>query len=76
MSKRQIKPTAPVDEKEALLARIDAIIRELKDLRRLVVQQSPAPAPHLTERLFGALGQGTWDEYDLDIGINHPLACF
>ena len=63
----QIKPTAPADDKEALLARIDAIIRELENLRRLVVQRSSAPAPHLAERLFGALGQGTWDEYDLDI---------
>lgn len=51
-----------------VLARIDAIIRELYELRGLVTHERPL-SPHLglSYELYGALGQGTWDEYDLNL---------
>ena len=53
---------------EIILQRIDAIIRELEALRQSVVavQISPSSA-NLAQKLFGALGQGSWTEYDLDL---------
>jgi hypothetical protein len=54
---------------EAILQRIDAIIRELESLRSMIVvsaQTRPA-SNNLAQRLFGVLGQGTWAEYDLDL---------
>jgi hypothetical protein len=50
-----------------VLARIDAIIHELYELRSLVVRERPLPVPDLAYELFGVLGQGAWDEYDLDL---------
>ncbi len=51
-----------------IVNRIDAIIRELLELRhQLVVTPKPIPAPtrSLTDELFGAAGHGTREEYDL-----------
>jgi hypothetical protein len=52
-----------------ILQRIDAIIAELQLLRRQVVTIRPsAPLPlNLVDELAGSLGQGTWDEYDLQL---------
>ena len=44
-----------------IIARIDAAIRELEALRRQLT--APAKVLNLTEQMFGALGQGAWDEY-------------
>ncbi|MCZ7570747.1 MAG: hypothetical protein M5U01_19480 [Ardenticatenaceae bacterium] len=53
---------------EAILQRIDTIIQELGELRRLVTQRQAEPAAEdLVEELYGALGQGTWDEYDVTL---------
>lgn len=54
---------------EALLRRIDTIIRELVELRENVARMQPAPddKEDLAEQLYGALGQGSWDEYDPDL---------
>ena len=52
---------------DALLERIDAIARELEALRKAVLTQDRTPERHLTDRLYGALGQGSWDEYDLTL---------
>lgn len=50
---------------EVVLERIDAIVRELLALREAIAAR-PQPAPdNLAAELFGALGHGTWDEYDL-----------
>ena len=56
---------------EVLIQRIDAIMRELQELRRLVSSQ-----PRLQEtdsdivsQLAGCLGQGSWDEYEDDIEL-------
>ncbi len=47
---------------QQVIERIDAAIRELEALRRQFT--APTAMPDLAEKLFGALGQGTWDEYD------------
>lgn len=53
---------------EAILQRIDTVIRELEELRRIVMlQQAEQSSDDLAQRLYGALGQGTWEEYDPDI---------
>jgi hypothetical protein len=50
---------------EAVVACIDAFIQELQALRELAAQGTVSSKDNLPEQLFGALGQGTWDEYDL-----------
>ena len=52
---------------EAVLERIDAILRELLELRQAVVAQGHAAGGNMATELFGALGHGTWEEYDLDV---------
>jgi hypothetical protein len=53
---------------KAILQRIDTIIRELEELRKMIVPlQAELPADNLAQQLYGVLGQGTWDEYDLDL---------
>jgi hypothetical protein len=52
---------------ETILKRIDAIIQELEALRKIVVTTQAPPQNNLAEKLFGALGPGTWAEYDLDL---------
>lgn len=52
---------------EAVLERIDAILRDLLELRQTVVAQGRAARGNLARELFGALGRGTWEEYDLDL---------
>ena len=47
-----------------LLERIDVIAHELEELRQAVWVQVQAPDRNLAQRLYGALGQGSWDEYD------------
>ena len=58
----------PVQETQAsperILRRIDAIIQELQALRQVVLEQKRSSEPGLAAQLYGALGQGTWDEYD------------
>jgi hypothetical protein len=58
-------PLTSVD-REQMLARIESAIRELETLRRQLMIPVAA-AGNLTEQLFGALGHGTWDEYDLNL---------
>jgi hypothetical protein len=52
---------------KAVLDRIDAILRELLELRQTVVAQGRAASGNLARELFGALGRGTWEEYNLDL---------
>ena len=53
---------------ETILRRIDAIIRELEELRGMVLRSQVEPAnDNLAQQLYGILGQGNWDEYDLDL---------
>jgi hypothetical protein len=49
---------------ETLLERIDVIARELEELRRAVLAQVEPPDRNLTDRRYGALGEGSWGEYD------------
>jgi hypothetical protein len=57
---------------ETIFQQIGAIIRELEALRQSVVaiQISPSSSVNLAQKLVGALGQGSWAEYDLDRGWN------
>lgn len=54
-----------------VIARIDAIIRELEALRQQVGILAPptlqTTTHGLTEELFGAAGHGAWEEYDLNL---------
>ncbi len=52
---------------ETVLRRIDMIIAELQGLRQAVQVMSTQQQSGLTQQLYGALGQGSWDEYDLDL---------
>ncbi len=57
-------------DQNQIVHRIDAIIRELLDLRgQLTVTPKPTAVPTrtLTDELFGAAGQGKRDEYDLQL---------
>ena len=54
-----MEPTAA-----ALLERIDVIAHELEELRQAVWMQIRPPDRDLVDRLYGALGQGSWDEYE------------
>jgi hypothetical protein len=51
-----------------ILERIDAMIRELEIMRRqLATLPKAEPSSGLTDKLFGALGHGSWEEYDLNL---------
>ena len=53
---------------ELILQRIEAIMRELESLRKIVLTaQIESPQENLAQKLFGILGQGNWDEYDSDL---------
>ena len=49
---------------QAIIKRIDAIIDELQGLRQTILVQTRPTNGNLTEQLYGALGQGSWEEYD------------
>jgi hypothetical protein len=51
---------------EAVLERIDVILRELLELRQTVTSHGRATRGNATAQLFATLGHGTWEEYDLD----------
>jgi hypothetical protein len=51
---------------EAVLERIDAILRELLELRQTVASHGRAARGNAAAQLFATLGHGTWEEYDLD----------
>lgn len=51
---------------EQVIARINAIIQELEALRQQLVAPTPR-ALNFTEALFGSLGHGAWEEYDLHL---------
>jgi hypothetical protein len=52
---------------EMIVKKIDAILCELQALRQALVEQVQPSDGKLAERLYGVLGQGTWDEYDRDL---------
>jgi hypothetical protein len=41
----------------------------LEALRRQLLLPPPPAAPNLVDQLFGALGHGTRDEYDMDLWL-------
>ena len=56
-----------------ILERIDTIIQELQELRQEVVTRDRPAEKNLTAQLYGAWGQGTWDEYDPHLDWKHSL---
>jgi hypothetical protein len=53
---------------EAILQRIDAIMRELGELRQMVLHiQSQPTTGDLAQQLYGVLGHGSWEEYDMQL---------
>jgi hypothetical protein len=51
---------------EAILQRLDAIMGELEELRRIVLGTRSESAPaNLVDQLYGVLGHGSWEEYDM-----------
>ena len=63
-----------IPDKKQILARIDAIMRELEILRHIVTEPAPIIAESekktkQADALFGAAGQGAWDEYIPDIDV-------
>ncbi|WP_423222802.1 hypothetical protein [Candidatus Amarolinea aalborgensis] len=79
MIETMIKLDAVGDTRQ-IMAQIDTIIPELLALRRRLIAALPAPVTpshHLTATLYGALGHGVWEEYDIDIdwGWVRQAAC-
>ncbi len=58
---------------EVIVKRIDAILYELQELRRAVLEQSRPSNGNLAQQLYGALGKGTWDEYRVPQIQQHTL---
>jgi hypothetical protein len=52
-------------DRDRLVAQIDALMRELTVLRRQLSQSAEPSTPNLTRQLYGSLGHGTWEEYDI-----------
>lgn len=53
---------------QEVIERIDAIMLELATLRHLVAQQRGRPNNlALSAKLFGSLGQGSWEEWEPQI---------
>lgn len=52
---------------DLILKRIDAIIQKLQELRQVVLVQERSSEGNLAEQLYGALGQGTREEYDAEL---------
>jgi len=62
------KPKRTTLDTRQIVGRIDAMIRELEIMRRqLTTMPKAEPSMGLTDQLFGALGKGTWAEYDLNL---------
>ncbi|MBL7164681.1 MAG: hypothetical protein ISS57_19000 [Anaerolineales bacterium] len=67
-----MSPIVTTPNPQQIISRIDTIIRELETLRQILTDPAPTIAEPkrkngLTEELFGAAGQGSWDEYDPNI---------
>jgi hypothetical protein len=58
-------PLLSVD-REQVLTRIESAIRELETLRRQLITPI-VTVGNLSEQLFGSLGHGSWEEYDLNL---------
>jgi hypothetical protein len=62
---QKVSPAFPHD---AVLDRIEAITRELEDLRRLILEISSTPASNnFTDDLLGSLGSESITAYDYDL---------
>ena len=64
MAIQSIQPTRTPEGTDAILARLDAIMRELQTLRQEILVSQPQPAGSIVDQLWGAMGQGTPEEVD------------
>lgn len=65
---QQGKTSVPTMSGQSIVERINAIICELEMLRAMVTTPVGEPTEkNPADRLFGALGKGTWKEYDNDL---------
>jgi len=63
--KECVEPPGQVWCEPEIVRRIDAMIRELQLLREMVATRQPEKNEiNLVDELFGALGNGSWAEYD------------
>lgn len=62
MAIQSIQPTRTPEGTDAILARLDAIMRELQTLRQAILVSQPQPAGSIVDQLWGAMGQGTAEE--------------
>ncbi len=53
-------------ERQKLLQQIDALIHDLQNLRTQLSAQSVSSSGKVAN-LFGKLGRGSWQEYDLEL---------
>ncbi len=53
-------------ERQKLLQQIDALIRDLQNLRAQLSAE-PVSCPGKVANLFGKLGKGSWQEYDHEL---------
>jgi hypothetical protein len=60
------KPRVTWTTRQAI-ERIDTMMRELYMMRRDLTLPKPHTTTSITDQLFGALGKGTRDEYDMDL---------
>lgn len=61
-------PTSPiVEDVQEVVAKIDAIILELAELRRRILKPQQLSEENVADRLYGALGHGSRSEYDTDL---------
>jgi hypothetical protein len=67
--RRTTRPSKPTTlDTRQIVGRIDAMMRELETMRRqLTTVPTAAVTSGLTQELFGAAGQGTREEYDLNL---------
>jgi hypothetical protein len=64
-------PVPATVDTEAIVQRIDGIVQELNELRKLLQPKSassPEDTENIAQELYGIFGpgMGTWEEYDLD----------
>lgn len=64
MALQPIEQTQITPAVDVIIARLDAIMRELQTLRQVILVSQPQSSSSIVDQLWGALGQGTPEEVD------------